>query len=149
MSPKCLPKGSQINPKMAPEWSPDGSKMVPKWLQMASWRPLGHLLDMGAPFYALFCPPVSLLERSWGPPGPKKRSPERLLGAPRGIPRQVSAILGAKRLQKRSPGGSKMGSQIGSWLKKAKSQKMQYILHENLNFEGPGLPKTGLKRVQN
>ena len=42
-----------------------------------------------------------------------------------------------------------MGSQIESWLKRAKSQKLQYILHENLNFEGPGPPKTNQKRVQN
>ena len=38
-----------------------------------------------------------------------------------------------------------MGSQIESGLKKAKSQKMKYFLHENLNFEGPGLQT----RVQN
>ena len=99
---------------------------------MAAWRPLG-----------------SLLERSWRPPGPKKRSFERLLGAPRGISREVSAILGAKALPKESPGGSKMGSQIGSGLKKAKSQKMQYLSHENLNFEGPGPPNTGPERVPN
>ena len=89
------------------------------------------------------------MERPWRPPGPKKKTFERLLGAPRGISRQVSTILGAKKLPKRSPGGSKMGSQIGSGLKKAKSQKMQYLSHENLNFEGPGPPKTGPKRVRN
>ena len=42
-----------------------------------------------------------------------------------------------------------MGSQIKSWLKKAKSQKSQYLSHENLDFESPGPPKTGPKRVQN
>ena len=42
-----------------------------------------------------------------------------------------------------------MGSQIGSGLKNAKSQKMRYVLHENLNFDGPGPPKLGPKRVQN
>ena len=41
---------------------------------------------------------------------PKKRSFERLLGAPEGISRQVSAILGAKKLPKRSPGGPKSSS---------------------------------------
>ena len=123
--------------------------MVPKWLQMASWRTLGHLLPLVALSVPLFCPSVGLLERSWRPPGPKKRSLEQLLGAPRGIPREVSAILGAKRLPKRSPGGSKMGSKIGSWLKMAKSQKSQYLSHENLNFERPGPPKTSPKRFQN
>ena len=99
---------------------------------MAAWRPLGSVLD-----------------GSWRPPGPKKRSFERLLGAPRGISRQVSAILEAKRLPKRSPGGSKMGSQIESGLKKAKSRKIQYLSRENLHFEGPGPPKKGPKRCQN
>ena len=42
-----------------------------------------------------------------------------------------------------------MGSQIESGLKKAKSQKMQYVLYENLNFEGSGPPKTGPKRLPN
>ena len=38
-----------------------------------------------------------------------------------------------------------MGSQIESGLKKAKSHKLQYISRENLNFDGPGHPKTCLK----
>ena len=42
-----------------------------------------------------------------------------------------------------------MGSQIGSGLKEAKSPKMRYISHENVNFECPGPPKTGPKRVEN
>ena len=42
-----------------------------------------------------------------------------------------------------------MGSQIESGLKEAKSQNMQYLSHENLNFDGPGPPKTGPERVQN
>ena len=44
------------------------------------------------------------------------------------------SYLGAKALPKGSPGDSKMGSQIGSGLEKAKSQKMQYLSHENLDF---------------
>ena len=110
---------------MESSWSCLGSLEV-------SWRPLG-----------------TLLERSWRPPGPKKRSPERLLGAPRGISRQVSAILGAKRLPKRSPGGSKMGLQRRLELKKAKSQKLWDVLHEKHISEAPGLPKTRPERVQN
>ena len=133
---------SQNDSKIAPKW-------LPKWLQNvsridpeASWRALGAVL-------AAWRPLGSVLDGSWRPPGPKKRSFERLLGAPRGISRQVSAILGAKRLPKRSPGGSKMGSQIESRLKKAKSRKIQYVSRENLNFEGPGPPKKGPKRCQN
>ena len=89
------------------------------------------------------------MDDSWRPPRPEERALERLLSAPRGIPRQVSAILQPKRLPKRSPGGSKIGSQIESGLKKAKSRKMQYLSRENLYFEGPGPPKTSPKRVQN
>ena len=65
---------------------------------------------------------------------PKKSSLEPLLGGPRRISRQVSAILGARKLPQGSPGGSKMVSKIESGLEKAKSQKMQYLSHENLNF---------------
>ena len=109
-------------------------------------RPLGELLERS-------WQADGLLGASWSALGSlrgrKKRSLERPLSAPRGISREVSAILGAKRLPKGSPGESKMGSQIGSGLKKAKSQKMQYVLRENLNFDGPGPPKTGPKRDQN
>ena len=80
---------------------------------------------------------------------PKKRSSERLLGLPGGISRQVSSILGAKRLPKGSPGGSKMESKIDSGLEVVKSQKLQYLSHENLTFKGPGSPKSGLKRGEN
>ena len=52
----------------------------------------------------------TLLEASWGALGAEKSSLERLLAAPRGIPRQVSAILGAKRLPKGRPRGSKIKS---------------------------------------
>jgi len=80
---------------------------------------------------------------------PKKRSLAPLLGGPKRISRQVSAILGAKKLPKRSPGGSKIGSKIESGLKMAQSQKMQYLSHENLIFKGPGSPKSDPKPVQN
>ena len=93
-----------------------------------------------------------LLEGSWRALGElrsrKKSALDSLLGAPRRISRQFSTILGAKRLPKRTPGGSKMGSQIGSRLKMAKSQKLQYLSHENLGFEGPGPSKTGPKRAR-
>ena len=42
-----------------------------------------------------------------------------------------------------------MGSPNESRLKKAKSQNLQYFSYENLNFDGPGPPKTGPERVQN
>ena len=64
------------------------------------------------------------------------------MGGPRRISRQVSAILGVKRLPKVSPRGSKMGSKIESELKMSKSQKTQYLPHESLNFKDPGSPKS-------
>ena len=109
-------------------------------------RPLGELLELSWQAGGL----LEVLERSWSPPGPKKRSFERLLGARRGISRQVSAILGAKRLSQGSPGGSKIGSKIESGLEMAKSQKMEYLLvHENHNFKGPESPTSDPKPVQN
>ena len=90
-----------------------------------------------------------LSEASWsalgGLRGRKKDPSSGSWALQKGMSRQVSTILGPKRLPKRSPGGSKMGSQIESGLKKAKSQKMQHLWHENLNLEGPGPPK----RIQN
>ena len=71
-----------------------GAKWLPGWLSEhlglpeASWNGLG-----------------GLLERSLMAPGPKKSAPERLLTGPRGIPREVSAILEAKWLPKRRPRG--------------------------------------------
>ena len=138
MAPRVSSNCYKFDPEIDQKLVQNSSKIDPE----ASWRALGAVL---AGWGSL----GGLLERSWRPPGPKKRSFERLLGAPRGISRQVSAILGTKSLPKRSPGGSKMGSQIESGLKRAKSQKMQYVLRENLNFESPGPPKTGPKRLQN
>ena len=95
------------------------SKIVPTWLPNGAWRPLGGLLEvswrsLGALKKAWLAkgglPDAyeKLLEASWGALGAKKSSLERLLAAPREIPRQVSAILGAKRLPKGSPRGSKI-----------------------------------------
>ena len=138
MAPRVSSNCYKFDPGIDQKLVQNSSKIDPE----ASWRALGAVL-------AGWRPLGGLLERPRKPPGPKKRSLERLLGAPKGISREVSAILGAKGLPKGSPGGSKMGSQIGSGLKKAKSPKMQYFSHENLNFEGSGPPKTGSKRLQN
>ena len=91
-------------------------KGVPK----RSWTPLGCLLALVAVSVPLFCPPVSLLERSWRPSGPKRHSWERLLAGPRAPRRLVSAILGAKYPPKRSPGGSQIEVRKRLKLKMAK-----------------------------
>ena len=96
--------------------------MVPTWLPDGPWRPLGGLLGplggllellkrLGRPRGGF----QGLMGRSWTAlgalleaSGAEKKTLERLLGAPRKFPRQVSAILGAKRLPKGSPRGSKI-----------------------------------------
>ena len=59
----------------------------------------------------------ALLDGSWGAIGAEKSTLERLLAAPREIPRQVSAILGAKRFPKEGPRGSKIETKRGLELK--------------------------------
>ena len=73
-----------------------------------SWRSLGALRKAWLAKGGLPGVYGALLEASWVALGAEKRSLERLLAAPRGIPREVSAILGAKRLPKGRPGGSKI-----------------------------------------
>ena len=98
---------------MPPKWLQNGSKMAPTWLQHkigpgavlgASWGHLGACWALGGLLKAIWRPLGRLLERCRD----RKSSLERLLATPRGIPRRVSAILGAKRLPKRSPRGSKI-----------------------------------------
>ena len=89
-----------------------------------------------------------LLERSWTALGLEKSALERLLAAPRGIPRELSSILSAKRLQKRSPGESQIGSRRRLQLKRAKSQNLEDVSRNSLFFKVPGPPfgsKNGTK----
>ena len=67
-------------------------------LSSSFWEPLGRLLGG-------FLEPKIAETGSWRPPGPKKNYIDRLLAGPRGILREVSAILRAKRLPKRTPKG--------------------------------------------
>ena len=87
---------------MAPKWLQNGANLAAKWALEASWRPLGGLLK---PLKRLGRPRVgfqglnygALLSSSWVALGAEKRNLERLLVAPREIPRQVSAILGGPK----------------------------------------------------
>ena len=65
---------------------PGGVKVGPQ-------RPLGPFLERLGLMDASWSGLGDLLERSWTALGPKKSPLERLLAAPRGIPREVSAIL--------------------------------------------------------
>ena len=83
-------------------------KNHPKSFKIGPERPPGPFSErlglMGASWSGL----GGLLERSWTALGPTKSPLDRLLAGPRGIPRQVSAILGAKRVPKGRPRGSKI-----------------------------------------
>ena len=76
----------------------------------ASWKLLGTLKKAWSAKGTLPGAYGALLDGSWGAVGTKKSTLERLLAAPREIPRQVSAILGAKRLPKGRPRGSRIES---------------------------------------
>ena len=142
-------KSAQHGGKIALKGLQNGSKMVTRWLANRPWRPLGGVLG------ASWGPPGALKKRGWlkgGLPGAygalldaswvalgaEKRSLERLLAAPRGIPRQVSAILGAKRLPKGRPRGFKIESKRRLELKTRFLQKVLFFYRISLIFEVPG-----------
>ena len=82
---------------------------------MGPQRPLGIFLERIGLMDASWSGLGDILERSWTALRPQKTNLERLLAAPRGIPREVSAILGAKRLPKVRPKeGAKSRSESGS-----------------------------------
>ena len=123
---------------MAPKWCQHGCQMGPGGLLEASWRSLGALKKAWSAKGGLPGAYGALLDASWVALGAEKRSLERLLAAPRGIPRQVSAILGAKRLPKGRPRGSKIESKRRLGLKIGKPEKLMNVLGGALIFEVPG-----------
>ena len=134
--------------KVEPEWSPNEANMGPKWVQngfkIDPWRPLGASWH-----------PEGLLERSWRPLGTllegskmEKSALERLLAAPRGIPREFSAILRAKRLPKRRPRGSKIESKRRLELQMAKLQKSYTVRRILMILEVPGAHFGGQNRYK-
>ena len=116
--------------KIVPKWSKYGCQMGPGGLLEASWRSLGALKKAWSAKGGLPGAYGALLDASWVALGAEKRSLERLLAAPRGIPRQVSAILGAKRLPKGRPRGSKIESKRQLELK---TRFLQKSLSFNIN----------------
>ena len=76
----------------------------------------------------------ALLDGSWGAIGAEKSALERLLAAPRDIPRQVSAILGAKRLLKGGPRGSKIEAKRRLELKTRFLRKPLFFSWEFIDF---------------
>ena len=96
----------------------------------------GGLLDPSWSLFSSLRPLVVLLETSWDALGglwsQKKSALERLLAAPRGIPRQVSAILEAKRLPKGSPRGSEIEPKMRLELETRIRQKV--VLFERISL---------------
>ena len=92
----------------------------PTGVKIGLQRPLGAFLERLGLMDASWSGLGDLLERSWTALGPKKSPLDRLLAAPRGVPREVSAILEAKRLPKGRPRGSKIEPKRGLELKMAK-----------------------------
>ena len=82
-----------MEPKSKPKASQNGAKMGLGGYLGRSKNCSGGLWPLGA-----------LLEGSWRPLGPKQSTLDRLLAALRKIPRQFSAIIGAKRVPKWTPG---------------------------------------------
>ena len=95
--------------------------MAAKWALEASWRSLGALKKAWSTKWRLPVAYGTLLDAFSRALGAEKSSLEQLLAAPRGFPREVSAILRAKRLPKRTPGGSQIGSRRRLELKTAKT----------------------------
>ena len=77
--------------------------MGPGSLLEASWGSLGALKKAWSAKGGLPGAYGALWVGFWGALGVEKSTLERVWAAPREIPRQVSAILGAKRLQKVGP----------------------------------------------
>ena len=108
--------------------------MGPGRLLEPSWNPLGILLGaLGVANKAWSAKgglPVAyraLLDGSWGAIGAEESTLERLLAAPREIPRQVSAILVAKKLPKGAPRGSKIERKRRLELKTRFLQKVSFL----------------------
>ena len=118
----CFKMSAHIGLEIAPKWCPDVPNMGPKWSQDCSHKEdtlvqhgsnmvpqIGPGAILGASWGHLgagsWRPLGPLLAASWTPPRPNQTALERLLGAPRGIPRQFSPILGAQIVLQGSPGG--------------------------------------------
>ncbi len=109
--------------KIIPKWSQHGCQMGPGGLLEASWRSLGALRKAWSAKGGLPVDYGRLLDASWSDLGAEKSCLERLLAAPRGIPRQVSAILEAKSLPKGCPKGGQNEAQKRLQLKNTISSK--------------------------
>ena len=101
--------------------------MAAKWALEASWRSLGILTKAWSAKGGLLGAYGMLLDASWGALGAEKSSLEQLLAAPRGFPREVSAILGAKGVPKGGPKWVQNKVQKGFKLKMTKSQNLKDV----------------------
>ena len=118
--PTWCPKLLQSCIPIGPTWSQKGAKRKPKWCQHGSWRLPGAVQDLLRRPLSSWRPLGMLLESCWL----QKNTLDRLLEALGRIPRQLSAIIGTKRVPKWTPGGGQNGVQNRVWLKMPKSLKL-------------------------
>ena len=109
---------------MAPKLRQHGCQLGPGGLLEASWRPLGALKRAWSAKGGLPVAYGTLLDAFSRALGAEKSSLEQLLAAPRGFPREVSAILGAKGVPK---GGPKWGPKLVEKRFKLKMTKSQNL----------------------
>ena len=110
-----------------------GAVLEASWRVLeASWALLGRSGGILGALGAVLEASWALLGRSWRPLG---RSWACLGRSWDGL----GGILRAKRLPKRSPGGSQIGSRRRLELKRAKSQNFEDVSRNSLIFKVPGL----------
>ena len=134
-NPKIMSWGLRKSPiwgsRGGPERGPEGIKSVRRGLWNLSWS----LFSSGRPL-------EPLLEASWGALGGLRGRKKVLLNGSWRVqerfPRQVSAILGAKRLPKGRPRGSKIDAKKRLELKTRFLQKAAFSLWFLMVFEVPG-----------
>ena len=117
----CPTMVSKIAPKLFPNRVGNGAQREQKATQNGANMGLGGDLGRSKICSGGLWPLGGLLEGSWKPLGPTKSTLDRLLAALRKIPRQFSAIIGAKRAPKWTPGGGQNGVQNRVSLKMPKS----------------------------
>ena len=107
-------------PKLWSKWFPDGP---------------GAILELPRSLLGPRGVTPNSLESSWGLLGPRKSALQRLLSAPKRFPRQVAAIIRAKKLPKWSPEGSQIKLERRLEPKSAKPQNLMEVSQNSFDFE--------------
>ena len=110
--------------------------MYPKW--WPKWFPegLGAIPELPRSFLGPGGVTSNSLESSWGLLEPRKSALQRLLSVPKPFPRQIAAIIKAKKLPKWSPEGAQSKLEWRLEPKSAKPQKSMDVSQNSFDFEG-------------